>query len=189
MDRISNRLLMFFKFKQNNPLLLLLFLGVSFAFTEPDYMEWSPKRMLSFSDFKGSVPAHVSSNSAVNLATVLTYEIKQEAGKPPQVKIRNLVDRNSSWMKNKNEEILALQQIKFDRTELSARKIRKKMEEMRKQGIKDKQKYIDIVTEMSNESARDMQRNNVLMDEQIHLIELMKTSIQDSLKLYSAYAD
>lgn len=184
----SNHLVMFIKFKQNIPLFLLLFLGFSFAFTEPDYMEWSPKRMLSFSDFKGEVPPHVSSNSAVNLATVLTYEIRQEAGKPPQVTIRNLVDRTSSWMKEQNKEILALQQIKFDRTELTARKIRKKMEEMKIQGITDKEKYITVVSRMSDESTREMRKHNVLMDEQIHLIELMKISIQDSLNLYAAYA-
>lgn len=178
-----------FKLKQNIPSLILVFLVFGFSFTEPDYIEWSPNRTLSFSDFKGPVPQHISSNSAVNLATVLTYEIRQEPGKPPQVIIRNLVNRNESWMKAKNREVLALQQIKFDRTELSARKIRKKMTEMKEQGVVDKQKYIDTVTKLSNQYTREMRRHNVLMDDQADLIKLMQSSIQDSLNMYSAYAN
>src|SRR5690606_38229606 len=115
----------------------------------PDYLEWSKDHSLSFADFKGKAPKSMTSEKSVNLTTVISYETQQSQGQVPKVSILNLVDRNASWIKVKNPEILKIQQIKFDYSELYARKIRKEMANMNKKGIKDRQKYIDVISKLA----------------------------------------
>ena len=110
--------------------LFIIFIGFTLSFVKPDYLEWNSSNKLSYSDFKAGVPKGISKNLAVSLTTVISYEVRQEKGKVPQMKILNLVDRNSSWIKIKKQGILDLQQIKFDYSELYARKIRKEMKKM-----------------------------------------------------------
>src|SRR5690606_26822656 len=119
---------------------------------------------------------------------VISYETQQSQGQVPKVSILNLVDRNASWIKVKNPEILKIQQIKFDYSELYARKIRKEMANMNKKGIKDRQKYIDVISKLAQASEKRQRNNNVLMEDQPHLIKIMKKDIQDSLNLYQEYA-
>lgn len=174
---------------QNYPIfILIVFMGLNFAFLNPDYLEWSKDHSLSFADFKGKAPKSMTSEKSVNLTTVISYETQQSQGQVPKVSILNLVDRNASWIKVKNPEILKIQQIKFDYSELYARKIRKEMANMNKKGIKDRQKYIDVISKLAQASEKRQRNNNVLMEDQPHLIKIMKKDIQDSLNLYQAYA-
>lgn len=166
--------------------IVCLIAGFSFAFVNPDYMEWTPNKKLSFTDFKANVPKGKSAH-VVNLTTVVTYQSRQEAGKPPKMTILNYIDRNASWIKVKKPEILALEQIKFDYSELNARKIRKEMAKMNKQGVKEKQKYIDVITKMVNQFEKRRNRG-VLLEDQPHLIKIMQKDVQDSLILYKEFA-
>lgn len=166
---------------------LCIFTFLNVSFLNPDYLEWSHERSLKFEDFKASIPKTATSNSAVNLSTVLSYQTKQEQGKVPHITILNLIDRNTSWIKVKKTEILELQQIKFDYAELYARKIRKEMNVMNKNGVKEKQKYIDVISKISNQLDRRQRLNNVLLEDQPHLIKIMKKDISDSLHLYKEY--
>lgn len=156
-----------------------------FGFLNPDYLEWSSSKKLSLNDFKGKVPANAS--SSVSLATIITYESRQVPGNPPQMTILNLIDRNNSWIKDKNQEVVDLQQIKFDRSELNVRMIRKTMAEMNKKGVVDKEKYISVVTKKVQEFNRK-QNNSVFLEAQPHLIKIMQKDIRDSLEIYKAYA-
>lgn len=168
--------------------IFLLFLTFTFSFIKPDYLEWDTSRKLSFADFKGSVPKGISSGSAVSLTTIISYETRQEHGKVPQMTILNLVDRNSSWIKVKKQGVLDLQQIKFDYSELYVRKIRKEMQEMNKKKIIDKQKYIAVISKIAAQSEKRQRANQVLLEEQPHLIKIMQDDVRDSLNLYKSFA-
>ncbi|HLV23245.1 MAG TPA: hypothetical protein VKY36_00510 [Moheibacter sp.] len=175
--------------RQHQILTLIIFMGFSFSFLNPDYLEWSKDRSLSFADFKGTIPKNTANTGkSVNLTTVISYEAQQAKGQVPKISILNLVDRKSSWIKVKKQEILQIQQIKFDYSELYARKIRKEMADMNKKGIKDKQKYIDVITKIAQASEKRQKNNNMLLEDQPHLIKIMKKDIQDSLNLYKEYA-
>ena len=173
--------------KTPSALLLLLFGLFSLSFLNPDYLEWSTERNLTFADFKGTAPKSTSTGSAVNLSTVFSYETKQVQGEVPKITILNLIDRNASWIKIKKPEVLELQQIKFDYAELYARKIRKEMASMNKKGIKDKQKYLDAIARIAKTSEKRQRSNNVLLEDQPHLIKIMKKDISDSLQLYKEF--
>ncbi len=172
---------------KNPNILCLLLILFSFSFLNPDYLEWSTERELTFADFKAKVPKDVSAGSAVNLSTVFSYETQQAKGEIPKITILNLIDRNASWIKVKKPEILAIQQIKFDYAELYARKIRKEMAAMNKKGIKDKQKYLDVIAKIAKNSEKRQRQNNVMLEDQPHLIKIMKKDIKDSLNLYKEY--
>lgn len=166
---------------------LFVFAIANFSFLNPDYLEWSHERSLKFEDFKASIPKTAAANSAVNLSTVLSYQTKQIQGEVPQITILNLIDRNTSWIKVKKTEILELQQVKFDYAELYARKIRKEMKAMNKNGVKDKQKYIDVISKISKQLDKRQRLNYILLEDQPHLIKIMQKDISDSLNLYKEY--
>lgn len=167
---------------------ILAFMGLSFSFLNPDFLEWSKDRTLTFADFKGTIPKGTASAKSVNLTTVISYQTEQTKGQVPKVSILNLIDRNASWIRVKKPEILQLQQIKFDYSELYARKIRKEMVEMNKKGIKEKQKYIDVITKIALASEKRQRSNSVLLEDQPHLIKIMQKNVQDSLNIYKIYA-
>ena len=173
--------------KLPSALLLLVFIFFSFSFFSPDYLEWSSERNLTFADFKGSAPKSASTGSAVNLSTVFSYQTQHVQGEVPKITILNYIDRNSSWIKVKKPEVLELQQIKFDYAELYARKIRKEMALMNKKGIKDKQKYLDVIAKIAKSSEKRQRANNVLLEDQPHLIKIIKKDISDSLSLYKEF--
>lgn len=167
--------------------LFVLTLVFSLAFLNQDYVEWSKDKKLSFTDFKGKVPT-ANSNSAVNLSTLISYQTSQEQGKIPKITVFNYVDRSSSWIKVKKQEVLDIQQIKFDYSELNVRKIRKEMDNMNKKGIKERQKYIDAITKLNQASKQKNNSKFVMLEDQPHLIKIMKKDIADSLNVYKNYA-
>ena len=168
--------------------LFFLFISFTFSFIKPDYLEWDTTRKLSYADFKGSVPKGLSSGAAVNLTTIISYEARQEQGKAPQMTIFNLVDRNASWIRVKKQGVLDLQQIKFDYSELYVRKIRKEMVEMNKKKVTDKQKYIAVISKIAAQSEKRQRSNQMLLEEQPHLIKIMQNDVRDSLNLYKNFA-
>lgn len=165
-----------------------LFILFGFSFLGMDYLEWSPNRKLSFEDFKGSVPKNIGKSQKANITTLISYQSRQEKGKVPQMTILNLMDRNSSWTNVKKPEVLAIQQIKFDYSELYARKIRKKMAEMNQKGIKDKQKYLNEIMKLVKICEKSQTKNSLLLSDQPHLIRIMQKDVKDSLNMYSRFA-
>jgi len=161
--------------------------GIATSFLAPDYFEWSKEKKLSFADFKGTAPKKAGKD-AVNLALLTNYKISQVKNKVPEITVYNYVDREQSWIKVKKQEILEIQQIKFDYAELQIRKIRKVLKEMNQKGIKDKNAYVDKLTQMANQAKKKSYSNFVLMEDQPHFIAMMKKEVSDSLKMYEAYA-
>jgi hypothetical protein len=166
----------------------IAFIGISLAFVNQDYFEWSKDKKLDYADFKAKIPANAGSGLSVNLSTLVSYTTSQAQGQVPKITVFNYVDRSNSWIKVKKTEVLEIQQIKFDQTELNVRKIRKEMDNMNKKGVKDRQKYIDVITKMNQTAKAKMQSKFVMLEDQPHLIKIMKKDISDSLNLYKSYA-
>src|SRR5690625_2012614 len=89
-------------------ILFSIFITFNLAFIKPNYIEWSASKKLDFSDFKAKPPAGKTSK-VVELKTIISYEIQQEKGKVPKVKVLNFVDRNASWIKRSEEHTSELQ--------------------------------------------------------------------------------
>lgn len=167
--------------------LFTLFISFNLAFIKPNYIEWSPTNKLNFSDFKASPPKG-NTPKVVELKTIISYEIQQEKGKVPKVKVLNFVDRNASWIKLKKQTILDIQQIRFDYSELYVRKARKEIEKMTKKGVINKDAYIQTITKYANQFERNQRKRNVALDDQPHLIKLSQKSIKDSLNIFKNYS-
>jgi len=167
--------------------LIIISFCCSFVTHDNDYLDWMPNRSLSFGDFRGNIPADVSSKSAVSSSISLSYQITQIPGKTPEIIIFNRFDRNASWIQLKTQEILDLQQIYFDYSELYARKIRKEIKIMNQKNITDKQKYINLITQIAGKLSKVRSKENAMLYDQPHLIKIMKKDISDSLKLYADY--
>lgn len=167
-------------------LFLLIIFGVCHSFSAPDYLEWSEKKPITFADFKASTPK--GTKSPVNLKTLISYQFKQGKGNVPQVTITNYMDRSESWVKMKRQEILDLMQIRFDYSELYARKIRKQMIEMNKKKVKEKQKYLDEITRLNKVMQKQQAKASTLLADQPHLIKIMQKDVRDSIQIYKPYA-
>lgn len=168
-------------------ILFSFFVFASFSFLNQDYLEWSETKKISFDDFKGKPPKNIGKDQKINMTTVMAYEIKQEPGKPPHMKVLNYLDKGASWTLIKKPEILEIQQVKFDYSELYARKIRKKVQDMNKKNIKDKQKYLDEFTKLVRTSEKRQKEYTILLADQPHLIKIMKKDISDSLNMYKNF--
>lgn len=159
---------------------------VFFSFNlNPDYLEWSDTP-LKFSDFKGIPPKN--SVSPVNLSTMISFQTKQIQGTPPEMTIYNRMDRNTSWINSKKEEILQIQQIHFNTSELYARKIRKEMKKMNDAKIIDKEKYTAAIKSQTSKLHAIQKSKRTLLEDQPHLIKLWDKQIKDSLSLFKDYA-
>ena len=152
----------------------------------PDYLEWSAKTPLKFSDFKGVAPK--KSSSKVNLATLISYETRQVQGQPPQVTVYNRVDRSTSWITLKKQEVLDIQQIHFNTSELYARKIRKEIKELNAKKVVDKEKYKVVVLKHTSTLHKIQRSKKVLLEDQPHLIRLWDKQIKDSLQIFKDFA-
>ncbi|SMC49960.1 BAR domain-containing protein [Moheibacter sediminis] len=165
----------------------VLFLSISFfSFNlNPDYLEWSTTP-LKFSDFKGTPPKN--SASPVNLSTMISFQSRQVQGMPPEMTIYNRMDRDASWINSKKEEILQIQQIHFNTSELYARKIRKEMKRMNDAKVIEKDKYSEAVKKYTSTLHKIQKSKKVLLEDQPNLIKLWDKQIKDSLNLFKDYA-
>lgn len=164
-----------------------LFLLFNLAFIKPNYIEWSDTKKLNFSDFKANPPSG-NTSKIVELKTVISYEFQQEKGKVPNVTVLNFVDRNASWIKMKSQNVLDLQQIRFDYSELYVRKARKEIKAMTKKGITNKEAYINTISKYASQYEKNQRKRNVALEDQPHLIKLSQKTIKDSLEIYKNFA-
>lgn len=160
---------------------------VLFSFgLNPDYLDWSAKTPLQFSDFKAKVPKNAVGK--VNLSTLISFQTRQVQGQPPEITIYNRVDRDASWIATKKQEILDIQQIHFNTSELYARKIRKEIKRMNKEKIIDKEKYTAAIKKQTSKLHNIQRSKKTLLEDQPHLIKLWDKQIKDSLNLFKDYA-
>jgi len=100
-----------------------------------DTLQWASTKKLAWSDFKADAPR---SRFAAYTFTVITMDYSiTSSGKSLKANfsITSAFNRQKSWVKNspesKSDAILRHEQLHFDIAELSARKLRKKLSELK----------------------------------------------------------
>jgi hypothetical protein len=114
-----------------------------------DFLEWNEFYKLSWEDFQGQRTEHAIGDAGTAVS------IK---AKPYLVKNRVLYDvyayfnRQKSWASDKSVQLLEHEQLHFDIAELYARKIRKRISELRDQGVNDVKDYNEEISKLLEES-------------------------------------
>jgi hypothetical protein len=107
--------------------LLVLLFSLSFAQAQsPSLIRWTAGNKITIEDFKAPVEASYTNAALTNTS------IKMDMGynsKGFTYKINCFFDRSKSWMRVKNDYVLAHEQGHFDISELYARKLNKAMQE------------------------------------------------------------
>ena len=101
--------------------LFLLFVCIT-VIQGNNLIPWNASRKLSWSDFKGNPDPH-SSNAALTSSNINIEYGYDEKGF--QYSISCSFDKNRSWVRIKNNEVLAHEQGHFDIAEINARKLNK----------------------------------------------------------------
>jgi hypothetical protein len=91
---------------------------------------WSQNHKLCVSDFNCKVPDSISNTVAVSMLLILPQVFIEN--KIPNYKIYAIFNKNGSWIKDSSSSILIHEQLHFDITELFVRKIRKRINELRR---------------------------------------------------------
>jgi hypothetical protein len=135
-------------------LLTLLGLIVSSGWRVADdeiSLHWEAARPLIWSDFRGE-PDALSDADAASAIRISAKPYRKGR------KIFYAVDATflpgRSWCRSKSDRLLRHEQLHFDIAELYARKIRKKVNDLRLNGIHDLKKYQDAVNLLLEESNR-----------------------------------
>ena len=114
-----------------------------------DHLSWNEFYKLQWDDFQGEP----DENSLGDAGAAVKI-----SAKPFLVKNRIKYDvvatfnRKKSWARDKSVSLLAHEQLHFDIAELYARKIRKKISELRDQGVNDIKTYNSAIQELLLES-------------------------------------
>jgi len=117
--------------------------------TEEDLLEWNQFYRLQWYDFLGEPgeDARGDAGAAVQIKAkpfLVRKEIRYD--------VIALFNRNKSWARGQSPSLLAHEQLHFDIAELYARKIRKKILELKSEGVNDVKTYNAAIQELLQES-------------------------------------
>lgn len=129
--------------------LLVLFLLISPYLSSAQLLEWNEYYRLTWDDFQGK-PTPVSKGDAGTFVQIKAkpYLVGGEAF----YDVHAYFDREQSWATEKSRSLLAHEQLHFDIAELYARKIRKRIHQLKSEGVKDVSKINAAVRHLLEES-------------------------------------
>lgn len=114
--------------------------------SQPDKICWCSSKKVTWDDFWSSENTTKNENLSASISTSLLVESKILAGTFPEFTIKPMMNRKKSWASEKKTDyLLEHEQLHFDITELSARKLRSELDELREQGVKDVDRYDELV--------------------------------------------
>lgn len=138
-------------------LLSVLSTGIAGLKQAPDrhaLIEWNEFYELQWNDFKGTpTPESIGDAGTVVHIKAKPFLVKKQV----KYDVYAFFDKGKSWYRDRSESLLAHERIHFDIAELYARKIRKKISELRKKGVNNVKVYnkaINQIIEESNETDR-----------------------------------
>lgn len=115
----------------------------------PDMVEWNEYYKLSWEDFHGKPDARSAGDAATAVhIKAKPYYVKNQVF----YNVEAYFDRTKSWARDRSVQLLEHEQLHFDIAELYARKIRKKISDMRERGENDVQVYNAAIREILEES-------------------------------------
>lgn len=149
------------------------------------FIDWNPKRKLSWSDFKAPP------DKAISAAALTSTDIKFDAGfenNSFKFHIHCMFVKNKSWGRVKNDYILQHEQGHFDIAEIYARKLNKILKSYKPQGNnpgKDVSKIYENIMQGYNEEQdlydkeTEFSKNHSKQEEWLRKIDGGLTELQD----------
>jgi hypothetical protein len=126
--------------------------GQTLATNGDNLLEWNEFYHLQWDDFRGKTTVQARGDAGT---TVLIKVKPYRVGRVVMYDVHTYFNRAKSWCRDKSNSLLEHERLHFDLAELYARMIRKKIEELNSQGIKDVKIYnraIDELLQKSNET-------------------------------------
>ena len=120
---------------------------------------WDKNYKLQFEDFRGKVPLHVGLEVAATGTHIKVIGFWED--NMPNFSVEVYFLKNSSWIKDSTNKIIKHEQLHFDISELTGRKIRKGVLELRKghqNNLEDYQQLIKALLEYHD--AMNIQYDN-----------------------------
>tara|TARA_R100000935_G_scaffold23395_3_gene42763 strand:- start:5446 stop:6045 length:600 start_codon:yes stop_codon:yes gene_type:complete len=114
-------------------------------------IDWDSARKLRWTDFKGKVDPNkfgsaMTSHKIEILPTNVLVDENDNIQNYEQMTVEAQFFTNKSWTTSNNNDILKHEQLHFDIAELYARKIRKRFEELKSDGVATFSKYQECYT-------------------------------------------
>lgn len=137
--------------------IIIMFLSLSFprAYAQPAgdpenaLLSWNEFYKLQWHDFKGAPGEEARGDAGtVVLIKAKPFMVKKEI----KYDVAALFNRNKSWARDHSPSLLAHEQLHFDIAELYARKIRRKIRELRNKGVNDVKTYNAAIEQLLIES-------------------------------------
>jgi hypothetical protein len=117
-----------------------------------DLLEWNEFYRLSWEDFQGER----SESSIGDAGTFVSIKAKPYVVKNTVMyDVYAYFNRNKSWASDRSAELLEHEQLHFDIAELYARKIRKRISELKRRGVNDVKRYNDEIKTLLEASNMD----------------------------------
>ena len=129
----------------------LVFTLCSFTSDTFQQVEWTEERKLSWDDFRGepNPSSHAHAATAIRISAAPYYKNKKL-----YYSVTTFFDPSQSWCRSKSEQLLRHEQLHFDIAELYARKVRKRISELRSRGVKDVKTINAEIQKLLDESNR-----------------------------------
>jgi hypothetical protein len=108
---------------------LLLYSSIEGALPDDDEIHWTKRQTLTFDDFQSMVPDNTSWAALTSSYIYFTYGTSN--GNLTSMRVYASFRKKESWMKIKNENVLAHEQLHFDITEVFTRKLYSEAQELK----------------------------------------------------------
>ena len=170
--------------------LLLLPLVLPHALQKDNEIAWSTARPLVWSDFKGEPDGNSVNAALTSSAISFGYNYNSHDGFTWHIQC--LFDKNRSWVRVKNDFILAHEQGHFDITEIYARKLQKQLKAYSFNKDRAQKEVSAIYKGIMQEQVDTQNRydeetdHSRVKDKQLAWLEKIKKEL-DGLKEYANY--
>lgn len=130
-------------------LTMLLVVCMLSAYGQKNKIEWNEFYKLTWYDFQGKA----AEGSRGDAGAVVQIKAKPYyVGKEIHYDVYAYFNRRKSWKKDISDQLLAHEQLHFDIAELYARKIRRQIEILKRQGANDSKSINKEIKKLLNES-------------------------------------
>ena len=130
---------------------LIIAASAQIEYNPKTHILWNEYYKLSWDDFKAPKDPSRFGDAGTSVMIIAKPFLEK---RKVYYQVYAIFDKSKSWGNNSSEELLAHEQLHFDIAELYARKVRKKVAELRRTGEKKVANYnkaINIILQKSNE--------------------------------------
>ncbi len=131
-------------------ILITTIIGI-FIYNDESQILWRKGIKLTWEDFRQAPPTDIIDKNAMS-GILVDYNYQVIEGKVPTFTLRTYFMKDSSWVVSKSDRTLNHEKLHFDMAELYTRKMRKEIQRLRQEGIKEIEPYIEIIHRYRDEN-------------------------------------